>query len=481
MFSKIKIFISSVQSEFEFQRLMLFEYINSDALLGMFFDVFIFEKIPANSSTVQEVYLKEVEKCDIYIGIFGEKYGYEDEKGISPTEKEFNLATELYKTKFIFISENKNRHPKEEKLIEKAEQFVVRKSFNSDIELKTSVYNSLIHYLEHKEYIVTLPFDATINRESSIDNIDENKIKSFVQLAKRKRGFPLDEDVKIEKILTHLNLIKDNKVTNAAILLFGKEPQKFFITSEIKCAQFYGTTIEKPIPSYQVYKGDVFELVNQAVDFVLSKIDYSIGTRKHSAEVETKYEIPVEAITEAIVNAVAHRDYTSNGSVQVMLFRDRLEISNPGKLPLELTTAKLKQPHHSIPANPLLAESIYLAGYIERMGTGTGDIVSKCLEYNLKEPEFIQEDIFKVIIWRKSNKDVGETVGEKLGEKLGEKQSNIVNEISKDSTITIKQLSIKLNVSTTTIEKHISILKEKEIIERVGSAKGGYWKIKVKN
>lgn len=175
MFSKIKIFISSVQSEFEFQRLMLFEYINSDALLGMFFDVFIFEKIPANSSTVQEVYLKEVEKCDIYIGIFGEKYGYEDEKGISPTEKEFNLATELYKTKFIFISENKNRHPKEEKLIEKAEQFVVRKSFNSDIELKTSVYNSLIHYLEHKEYIVTLPFDATINRESSIDNMEKIK------------------------------------------------------------------------------------------------------------------------------------------------------------------------------------------------------------------------------------------------------------------------------------------------------------------
>ena len=260
-------------------------------------------------------------------------------------------------------------------------------------------------------------------------------------------------------------------------MLFGKEPQKFFITSEIKCAQFYGKTIEKPIPSYQVYKGDVFELVNQAVDFVLSKIDYSIGTRKHSAEVETKYEIPVEAITEAIVNAVAHRDYTSNGSVQVMLFRDRLEISNPGKLPLELTIAKLKQPHHSIPANPLLAESIYLAGYIERMGTGTGDIVSKCLEYNLKEPEFIQEEIFKVIIWRKTNKD---NVGDNVGDKLNQTQIEIIHLIKQNPYITTSELSDKIGISSRSIERNIAKLKEKEIIDRVGSDKAGYWKVKEK-
>jgi predicted HTH transcriptional regulator len=98
------------------------------------------------------------------------------------------------------------------------------------------------------------------------------------------------------------------------------------------------------------------------------------------------------------VNAVAHRDYTSNASVQVMLFADRLEISNPGKLPVGLTIEKLFTAHNSIPANPLLAESLYLYGTIERMGTGTEDIVKRCTEMGLKKPIFVQDTEFKLIL-----------------------------------------------------------------------------------
>jgi ATP-dependent DNA helicase RecG len=84
-----------------------------------------------------------------------------------------------------------------------------------------------------------------------------------------------------------------------------------------------------------------------------------------------------------------------------MLFKDRLEIWNPGTLPYGLTPAKLKEPHNSIPGNPLLAEPMYLSGYIERMGTGTREIVKLCKEEGLKEPEFIQEEMFRTVIWRK--------------------------------------------------------------------------------
>ncbi len=126
-----------------------------------------------------------------------------------------------------------------------------------------------------------------------------------------------------------------------AILLFGKKPQRFFISSEIRCAHFHGNEIVNLYPAYQVYKGDVFQLVNQAVDFVLSKIDVSVGTRALSTQAPVHYELPAAAVSEAIVNAVAHRDYTSNASIQVMLFKDRLEIWNPGSLPFGLDTAKL--------------------------------------------------------------------------------------------------------------------------------------------
>ncbi len=123
-------------------------------------------------------------------------------------------------------------------------------------------------------------------------------------------------------------------------------------------------------------------------------------TREAGPQAPVRYELPKEVVAEAIVNAVAHRDYTSNGSVQVMLFADRLEIWNPGTLPPSLTLEKLRQAHGSVPGNPLLAEPMYLTGYIERMGTGTRDMIRRCTEAGLPEPEFAVSDGFQTIIRR---------------------------------------------------------------------------------
>ena len=89
-----------------------------------------------------------------------------------------------------------------------------------------------------------------------------------------------------------------------------------------------------------------------------------------------------------IVNAVAHRDYTSDPSVQVMLVADRLEVWNPGTRPPPLTLDKLRVPHESVPGNPLLARALYLVKYIEQMGTGTLYMIARCVEAGLREPEF---------------------------------------------------------------------------------------------
>jgi predicted HTH transcriptional regulator len=130
------------------------------------------------------------------------------------------------------------------------------------------------------------------------------------------------------------------------------------------------------------------------------KINLYVGDRNKNEIADVQYELPIQAVTEAIVNAVAHCDYTSNASVQVMLFADRLEISNPGKLPVGLTVEKLFTAHSSIPANPLLAESLYLYGTIERMGTGTEEIAKRCAEMGLKKPLFVQDAEFKVILYK---------------------------------------------------------------------------------
>jgi hypothetical protein len=258
----IRIFISSVQSEFIEERIALFDYLKNDALFAQFFEPFLFEKLPAVDRTTNEMYLDEVANCDIYLGLFGQQYGREDEEGISPTEREFDQAGLYHKTRLIFLTnhENDTRHSKEQALIKKAEQIVTRKRFSLIHELKAAIYASLIRYLEEKEYIRRSPFDATIDIRATLQDLDKDKIQRFIELARRIRSFPLPETTSVEKILTHLNLLQKGYIANAAILLFGKQPQRFFLTSEIKCAHFHGITVVKPIPSYQVYKGDVFQL-----------------------------------------------------------------------------------------------------------------------------------------------------------------------------------------------------------------------------
>lgn len=425
--AKQKIFISSVQAEFASERKMLYDYICTDALLGRFFEPFIFEKLPAKNVRADEAYLEQVKQSDIYLGIFGLQYGFEDGKGVSPTEHEFNLALKENKTKLVFICDDPShkRHPKEEKLIKKAEQEVVRKKFFSASDLKTAVYAALISYLEEKEFIRTVPFDASICKGATIADLDVEKIKWFVETARSKRNLPIALNAKPKTVLTHLNLLKEQGLTNAAILLFGKNPQRFFITAEIRCVLFHGNEVSKPIPAYQVYKGDVFEQVNNAVDFVLSRINLSVGDRSHSVEATVEYEIPRTAIAEAIVNAVAHRDYTSTGSVQVMLFRNRLEVWNPGHLPSYLSIAKLKKPHASFPPNPLLAEPLYLAGFIERLGTGIPDMIHSCVAAGLRAPELVQEEEFRVTLWRKIAKTdpVADQLTDQVKEQVGEQVS----------------------------------------------------------
>ncbi len=385
-----RIFISSVQKEFAEERQVLANYLQGDPLFRRFFEVFLFENdVPAADRSPDKVYLKKLADSDIYLGLFGNEYGWENAAGFAPTHLEFNEATRLNKHRLIYVkgADDTTKHAKMQMLIRQAGSELIRRRFNSSEELLAAVYASLVNFLEEKELIRFGPFDATFCRNAVLDDLDNEKINRFLGLARRGRNFPLPEDTPPRDVLTHLNLLDKGRPTHAAVLLFGKQPQRFMITSEVKCAHFHGFQVSKPIPSYQVYKGTVFDLVDQAKDFVLSKIDLWVGDRSEGVQVPTAYEIPQEVVAEAIVNAVVHRDYTSNASVQVMLFKDRLEIWNPGHLPPTLTLEKLRGPHASVPHNPLLAEPMYLTKYIERMGTGVRDMIDRCRQAGLPEPE----------------------------------------------------------------------------------------------
>ena len=502
----IRIFISSVQREFAREREQLRVYLRGDPLMRRFFEVFLFEDVPASDRRPDEVYLAEVERCDIYVGLFGRDYGFEDALGVSPTEREFDRATELERHRLIFVrgAGVGDRHPKMQALVDRAQAGLVRRRFATQAELVAGLYAALLRYLEAKELLRFGPFDAAQCSGATLDDLDVEGMYRFIRNARRARQFPLPEETEPPDLLRHLNLLSRGRLTNAAILLFGRAPQRFLVSSEIKCAHFHGTRVTKPIPSFQIYKGTVFALVDQAVDFVLSRIALSVGTRSESVQAPVAYEIPREVVAEAIVNAVAHRDYTDSSSVQVMLFSDRLEVMNSGGLPPTLTVEKLRVAHQSVPRNPLLAESMYLMRYIEKMGTGTVDMIRRCAEAGLPEPEFEVGSGFVTRIWRtghtigkrrdttqetsETTQEIGDTTQETVdshpdttqengGTDRGTTQERLLALLRSDPTLTRDGLAVHLGITPDGVKYHLDKLRRAGRIRHVGPTRKGRWEI----
>ncbi len=209
MMDPIRIFISSVQREFAAERGRLRDYLRGAPLMRRFFTVFLFEDIPAADRRPGEVYLEEVDRCDIYIGLFVEDHGSEDEYGVSPTEREFDRATELHKHRLVFVSsaDEDSRHPMMRAVIARAQRGLVRRRFVTHPELVAGVYAALVQHLESKQLLRFGPFDAEPCQGATLDDLDLERMARFIRIARRARRFPLPLDAPPMDLLVHLNLL----------------------------------------------------------------------------------------------------------------------------------------------------------------------------------------------------------------------------------------------------------------------------------
>ena len=249
----------------------------------------------------------------------------------------------------------------------------------------------MIQYLQDRGFVAARDFDAAACEDATLKDISARKVRWFIEKARAERGYALAPDTPSKQALAHLNLLTGNDPTRGAVLLFSDAPERFIHSAEVTCLHFHGMEIVKPIPSQQVYRGSLFEVVDRAVDFVMDRLRRAVVPSETTAASEVRYEVPFRVVREAIVNAVAHRNYASKSGVQVMVFVDRIEVWNPGGLPEDLTLDMLRVPHPSVPRNRLVCEPLFLAHYIERAGTGTLDMIRLCAEADLPEPEFRSE------------------------------------------------------------------------------------------
>ncbi|MDQ2798265.1 MAG: putative DNA binding domain-containing protein [Armatimonadota bacterium] len=230
--------------------------------------------------------------------------------------------------------------------------------------------------------------------EEGIEGMAVKTVEDFKVLAHERLPELAPSDM-VEAILGKLKLtLPERRVKRAAYLLFGEDPQRLTPTAQVQIGRFKD---EETILDDKRIEGNLFQQISQVEQLLRNYffIRYEFPSRREGqAEIgamqrEEIWEFPYKAIREAVINALIHRDYTSTGRVQIRVYDDRMVISNPGGLPAGLMISDLlREPHDSLPRNPILAQVCYYAKLVEQWGSGTIRMRNACRTQGLPDPIF---------------------------------------------------------------------------------------------
>jgi len=328
--------------------------------------------------------------------------------------------------------------------------------------------------LKEGQKLNKINFGKQACKEATLEDISKEKLEWFLRKANSERNRGIDSNLPVNEALNKLDLLKGDQLTNAAVLIFGKRPQKFFLQAEIRCARFKGRKIANEFIDMKVFQGTLSEQIDRAGHFVMQHIEKSAKTIPGQVAREEKWEYPLEAVREAITNAVAHRDYFTTGNVQVRIFDDRLEVWNSGSLPEGMTIEDLKGKHKSRPQNPSLARLLFLIGYIEQWGSGTNKMIELCDQSGLPEPKFEEEAGNFVVTFQKSKL----TEGRLEQSDLNDRQKKAIKYLQEHKKITSGSYQELNNTSARTARRDLSNLVEKELLERRGKGQSIHYILK---
>ena len=312
--------------------------------------------------------------------------------------------------------------------------------------------------------------------EIEIGDLNEERIRGAVRLGVRgNRLHASAESDSVDALLQKLNLLtKDAKPTNAAAMLFATYPNRYpqFL---LRMCRFRGTTKDVFVDPQEVY-GNFFDILDAGIAFCFKHL-FLTGEIIGLQRVET-LEIPLEALREALINALCHRDYEQlYSSVSLAIYDDRVEIINPGRLPVELTPETILLPHSSYPYNPLIAQVLYQTAYLDKWGSGVERIVQLCKEVNIPSPIYSMANRSVVLTFpRPIDRNVTKDVTKDVINKLSDRQQKIIDIIKQNPTISIAAIAEQLEVVKLTIQRDIN--KMAHILEHIGPSNGGYWNLK---
>lgn len=324
-----------------------------------------------------------------------------------------------------------------------------------------------------------VPYDELKNKKFNYKkHFDSEKLNRFLRLAN------ITKVLDTPSLLLNLGVAERQKgkliFNNAGIFLFAKDLENIYYHTTVTCALFRGTE-KVEVLDRKDFNEDIISNIDDAMNFLKKHIPvrYEMTGTPRRKEIP---EIPFDALREAVINAVVHRDYFEKGAnAMVEIYDDRIEIYNPGGLVKGLKPEEIGK--KSMLRNPLLAGLLNRIRYIEKMGTGITKMQRLMNEASLSPVEFEFDSFFTAIFRRplrvavKEAIKVTDKVTIKVTNKVTENQTKILDEMKKNAYITTKELSKRIGISDRKIKSNISKLKRKGLLKRIGPAKGGYWEV----
>lgn len=303
-------------------------------------------------------------------------------------------------------------------------------------------------------------WDDVIEPRATFDDIDEKVFSFFLKTSENKGRLPETDGLTLPEIFEKLRLTENGQLKRSALVLFGKDPGKFYPNMFVKIGRF--AKDDTDIRFQEVEEGNLVFLLQSVINqlnhkFLIRQIEFEGMYRIE------KGEYPVPAIREMLLNALVHRNYMG-APIQIRVYDDKINIWNEGTLPAGLTLEILKHNHPSIPRNPIIADVCFKGGLIDSWGRGTIKILDSCKEANLPEPEMKESfggfsiTLFKTILTEEQLRKLG----------LNERQIKAVEFLKEKGRITNKDYQLLNNTIERTASRDLSDLVVKQIIKSSG-------------
>ncbi|MCY4569136.1 MAG: helix-turn-helix domain-containing protein [Candidatus Poribacteria bacterium] len=312
-------------------------------------------------------------------------------------------------------------------------------------------------------------WDQLLVTRAGIDDIDEKKVEWYLIRRETTRNVAKPQDMSQTALLRNIDGLSDEDIpTHAGILFFSKYPQRFFQNAQLRVVRFKGISVTHPVIDRLDCSGALWEMVDAAEEFIRKNIRLLSLRTSRSFQRDDKFEYPLAALREAIINALIHRNYQKHSDVRVFIFDNRVEVINPGTFPEGVSP---DTPVHE-PVNPILSRFMYDIGFIERYGSGIRMMKRLSGEWGNKEPRYEFHPLQTTIIFESPIQESTFIEIDDISAQLNERQKNAFSYVQRHGQIATKEYVEINHVSRQTAYAELTDLTKKDLLTVVGKGRG---------